>query len=404
MYVNMGPKKHQFRDVDNPYSVKLGYHGLVYNSMNAASVSLMDRMKPFQYLYFIIMHKLKKLIAQDKGRIFHFDVSMVDPKIGLEKTLYYLSNFNIEFYNPLQNAEQPGWSQRGKISGSTDLSTLDQINNYVGLLAAIDQQISEVAGITPQREGQAQPNEAVTNAEANRQMSVVVTEVYFQAHNKLWEEVLNSLVNTAQICYKGKSITKQFILDDLSLATLTLTPDSLSNASFGVFVTDSPKEQFIFDTLQGLSQALLQNDKAKFSDIIKMLEATSTEQLKQQIIQSEKESLQAEQQQFQAQLEAQAQAQQAEQEFQLELQYRDHQNKILLAEIDSFKFQKDQDVDDNGIPDQLEVQKFYADTQLKREKLELDKQKLKVQKEKNETDAELKKKDLSIKSRKKSSS
>src|SRR5690606_16136375 len=137
----------------------------------------------------------------------------------------------------------------------------------------------------------AQPNEAVTNAEANRQMSVVVTEVYFQAHNKLWEEVLNSLVNTAQICYKGKSITKQFILDDLSLATLTLTPDSLSNASFGVFVTDSPKEQFIFDTLQGLSQALLQNDKAKFSDIIKMLEATSTEQLKQQIIQSEKESL-----------------------------------------------------------------------------------------------------------------
>jgi len=133
IYVNMGPKRHQFRDADNPFSVKLGYHGLVYNSMNASSVSMMDRMKPFQYLYFIIMHKLKKLIAQDKGRIFHFDVSMVDPKIGLEKTMYYLSNFNIEFFNPLQNAEAPGWSQRGKVTGSTDLSTLDQINNYVAL-------------------------------------------------------------------------------------------------------------------------------------------------------------------------------------------------------------------------------------------------------------------------------
>jgi len=398
----MGPKQYQFRDLDNPYSVKLGYHGLVYNSMNASSVSMMDRMKPFQYLYFIIMHKLKKLIAQDKGRIFHFDVSMVDPKIGLEKTLYYLSNFNIEFYNPLQNAEQPGWSQRGKVSGSTDLSTLDQINNYVSLLQAIDQQISDVAGVTPQREGQAQANEAVTNAEANRQMSVVVTEVYFQAHNKLWEELLNSLINTAQTCYKNKSLTKQFILDDLSLATLTLNPDSLTNASFGVFVTDSPKEQFIFDSLQSLSQSLIQNDKAKFSDIIKTLEATSTEQLKRQIIQSEKESQQAEQQQFQAQLEAQAQQQQAQQAFELELQARDHANKILLAEIDSFKFQKDQDVDDNGVPDQLEVSKFQADVQLKREKLELEKQKLKLQKSKNESDAELKKKELSIKSRKSS--
>lgn len=108
IYCNMGPKQHQFRDLDNPFSVKLGYHGVVYNSMNASSVSMMDRMKPFQYLYFIIMHKLKKLIAQDKGRVFHFDMSMIDPKLGLEKTLYYLTNLNIDFYNPLQNAEQPG--------------------------------------------------------------------------------------------------------------------------------------------------------------------------------------------------------------------------------------------------------------------------------------------------------
>lgn len=78
----IGPKQLQFRSIDNPYDVKLGYHGLVYSSMNSSPVSLMDRMKPFQYLYFIIMHKLKKLIAQDKGRIFHFDLSMVDPSMG----------------------------------------------------------------------------------------------------------------------------------------------------------------------------------------------------------------------------------------------------------------------------------------------------------------------------------
>jgi len=104
----MGPKEHQFRSLDNPFDVSLGYHGLVYNSMNATSTSLMDRMKPFQYLYFIIMHKLKKLIAQDKGKVFPFDITMVDPKVGLEKTLYYLNTLNLDIYNPLQNTDVQG--------------------------------------------------------------------------------------------------------------------------------------------------------------------------------------------------------------------------------------------------------------------------------------------------------
>lgn len=82
MYAMIGPKEVQFRNTTNPFHVKLGYHGLIYNTMNATPISLMDRMKPFQYLFFVIMHKLKRLIAHDKGKIFHLDSTMVDPKLG----------------------------------------------------------------------------------------------------------------------------------------------------------------------------------------------------------------------------------------------------------------------------------------------------------------------------------
>jgi len=205
----MGPKEYQFRSLDNPYDVKLGYHGLVYNSMNASSTSLMDRMKPFQYLYFIIMHKLKKLIAQDKGKVFPLDITMIDPRMGLEKTLYYLTSLNLDIYNPLQNTDVQGWSQRAKVSNAIDMSVADQVMNYITILNAIDQQISDVAGITRQREGQASPNEAVTNAQSNIQMSGIITEVYFQAHDKLWEHVLNSLLEVAQTCYKQNTAIKQ---------------------------------------------------------------------------------------------------------------------------------------------------------------------------------------------------
>ena len=373
----MGPKQYQFRSLDNPYSVKLGYHGLAYNAMNASPVALMDRMKPFQYLYFIVMHKLKRFIAQDKGKIFHFDTSMVDPKLNWEKTLYYLTEMNIDFFNPLQNAEQAGGYQRGKVTTSTDMSSSEHIANYQRILEAIDLQISDVAGVSRQREGQISPNEAVGNAHANAQLSAVITEIYFQPHNKLWEHILTSLIQVTQTCWKNKSMVKQFVLDDMSLETLELTPDSLINADFGVFLSDSSKDNETFETLKGLTQPLLQNDKAKFSDIITMLKATSTEELEREIRVSEAEMIKQAQAEQKATIEAQQQQQKALQDFELLLQKNDLDSKERIAEIKSFQFQMDQDKDDDGVPDQLEIEKFKVDTALKTRKLDLEEQKIK---------------------------
>lgn len=395
MYCQIGPKKYQFRSIDNPHKVKLGYHGLVYSSMNAEPIALMDRMKPFQYLYFIVMHKLKKLIAQDKGRIFRFDVSMVDEKIGLDKTLYYLTNLGIDFFNPLQNANEPGIHQRGKVESSIDWSVSDKINHYIGVLSALDQQISDVAGVTRQREGQTVPNEAVTNAQMNVQMSAIITDTYFQAHNKLWEGILNSLLEVTQSCWKNKdTITKQFVLDDLSISTLQFTPSSLANSTFGVFVVNSVKEAEVFNTLRQLSMTLLQSDKATFSDIISTLDTTSTQDLKAKIKQSENEANQRIQQQQQAQLESAERLQKQQQDFELLKQQRELDTKIKVAEINSFARQMDQDSDDNGIPDQFEVEKFEKELDLKNRKLDLEEKKL-------ETEKEFKAKELAIKRTKK---
>ena len=377
MYVMIGPKQQQFRSIDDVYSVKLGYHGVVYSAMNAEPISLMDRMKPFQYLYFIVAHKLKKLIAQDKGKIFHFDTTMLDPKLGWEKTLYYLTQMNIDFYNPLQNADVPGWSQRSKIAGSSDMSIGNHIMNYVNLLNAIDFQISDVAGVSRQREGQVGPTEAVTNAQSNIQMSAVITEVYFHTHNKLWERILSSFVQVVQDVYKNKSVTKQFVLDDMSIQTLEISSEDFQNTDLGVFMSNSPKEDQVFEMLKSLSQSLIQNDKAKFSDMIKTLKSNSIEELESYIIQSEQEAIQLQQQQMQQQAEIQSQLQQSEQAFELELQARELESKERIAAMDTFKFLQDQDSDDNGIPDQFEIDKFKAEIDLKRRKLDLEEYKAK---------------------------
>jgi hypothetical protein len=380
-YCCIQPKRHAYFSIDHPNKTKLGYHGVIYNNMNAESVSIMDRMRPYQMLYFIVMHKMKKLVAQDRGKILHLDTSMIPADIGHEKTMYYLQELNIDLYNPLENIEVPGGYQRGgKVTQTSDWSNMQYILSYVQLLNYLDGMIGDSAGVTRQREGQSSPDEAVRNVQSDLTQSAVVTEIFFNIHNKLWEDVLNSLLSTARRFYKdSKQSHIQYILDDLSLETLSLSEDDLEDSDIGVFATSSIQENDIFNTLKSLSQALLQNDKANMSHIIDILESNSLAELKKDIKQFEKETAEKEQAAYDNQMKQQQDAQAYARETMMMKEKEITDRELKKAEIDVFKFQKDLDVDNDGIPDFIEVQK------------------LKLQQETNEKDRILKEKELNMK-------
>lgn len=261
------------------------------------------------------MHKLKKLIAQDQGKVFHFDITMVDPGIGVEKTMYYIKEMGIDFYNPLHNAELAGSHQRGKIADATDMSNMQFIANYIQILDALDSQISDVAGITRQREGFVGAHEAVTNAQQNILQSSTITEaIYFAPHYNLWESVLNSLVLCATEAWRKNRVLRQLVLDDGTNALLDIEPGEFDNADFGVFITNGKAENELFETLKSLAQPLLQNDKATFSDIISIFKATSAAELEQKIKASEENAYQRQMEQIQASQEAQREQIQAQQQ------------------------------------------------------------------------------------------
>lgn len=398
IYCCIGPKEYQYRSVDNPHKVKLGYHGVIYSNTNAEPISLVERMKPFQYLYFIIAHKLKRLIARDKGQTYHFDMSMIPEQLGLEKTIYYLEEMDINFINPLMNAEAPGAYQRGIITGSTSRSNMQFIIHYIDLLRAIDEQINDVAGISAQREGQTSPNQAVTNAQQDIIMSTTVTEAtYFKPHDMLWENILNSLVQCAQVAWANKSIVKQYVLDDMSIETLEVPSESLVNADIAVFVSNSPKDSELFNDLRALAQPLLQNDKAKFSDIIKLLKATSIRELEMDIKASEEDMQKQQLEQIRAQQEAQKQAQeqlilmkQMDAETQSKLQAQKDEAALTREMIKAMSWAKDPDINDNQVPDILEVEKFKEELRFKKEELKQQKEENKKDREHEEKIAKLK--------------
>ncbi len=370
VYVGIRPKPYQLRDPDNPFKVKLGYHGLIYNSMNAPTISPMDRMKPFQYLYFIIMHKMKEIIAKDMPPLTMIDMSMIPKTLTNEQWLYYYKQ-GLGFYDPNQNNEGNPQQMSGQKGPAFEVqrSVMNHVSAYIEILAWIDNQINEVAGVTKQREGQTSANEAVTNAQQNITQSSHITETLFSSHNILWEDILTSLIETAQFAYKDEPKKIPLILDDLSRQVLELDTDEFPLAKLGVFITDNPSDYENLAFLRQQSLSFIQNG-SRVSDVAKILRATSMEALEREFKAIEDLRDKAAQAQQQAELEN------AEKLKQMEIDAREDEQAHELEVVDRkgyWDIQKSQltalGIDEGGNEDSIIKQ---ADLAIKQAKAQAD--------------------------------
>ena len=404
VYVNIRPKPNQYKDLDNLYSCKLGYIGVAYNNLNSRSVSVIDRIKPYQYMYNIIMYRLEMDLASDKGKKFLADINQIPSDLGMDmqKWMYYFDAMGIAWVNPHEEGN------RGKPHSfnqwqAVDLSMAQTVNQKIQLLEYLEIQSGEVAGVTKQREGQIGPREGLGTSQQAIVQSSHITEDLFHTHNNVKKAVLESLVETAKVAWgdnteqsaKKKSKKIQYVLDDMSVSMLSIDPDLFTNSSYGIFVSDSGKDQETFMVLRQLAQAALQNQRAELSDVIKMFSTNSTSELKTILEKAESQRKAEEQQMQQMQQESQeriAQAQQEQEQEKMMLdKYKtdeDNATKLEIARMKEVGQQRALDLNRNKIPDIMEVEKFRQEAENKRDKIELEKEKL-----------DIKRRELDIKSR-----
>lgn len=372
IYTDIRPIPYQFVDPENPYEQPLRYKGVIYDNTNAAPISVMERMRPFQMLYLVVMHKLKKLIARDRGMIMPVDLSKLDKDMSLEEQMYYLDELDVYFYNSLANAEEPGAAQRSGIDSPVSRSTSNQIIQYINILNYLDEQIGEVAGVTRAREGQTSPYEAVTNAQQSIMQSSNITEILFDTHIKFWEKVLNDAIDLAVRIADREGGSYSTMDSNYRRNYMTIQPGEFQNARFGLFVTSDPRSAKEFNEIKQLIPTILQRDKGKLSHVIKMVrQKTSIEDLIRDIEkfesymeQQEQAQMQAQQQQVQMQIDAAERQDAANKAFEARENQLDRESNERIAEVRASVMKQGQDVNENMIPDTIEREKLKQDMQM----------------------------------------
>lgn len=407
IYVNMRPRVIQYNRLSNPSKCHFGIIGSIYNLNESRPFSLVDMMKQYNYLYDAIHDRLNKLMAKNWGKILRLDLARVPKGWDIEKWIYYAKANGLAVEDSFKEGNIG--AATGKLAGALnnassgviDAEFGNSIQQQINLLEFIKLEMSEVAGITRQREGQVSNRETVGGVERATLQSSHITEWLFVIHDDVKKRALECFLETAKIAFKGRSKKFSYILSDGSERIADIDGDEFAEADYGLVVDNSRGAQELDQKLDMLAQAALQNQTLSFSTIMKLYNSSSLAE-KQRLVERDEQLIQERiSQSQQQQLEAQQQiAQMESQQRQAELQQkeqaniRDNETKILIAQM-----QKEDKNDGIKEPEFSEEAKANLLEKIREfdERLKLDKDKMKLDERKHRDDIALKRKTMNEK-------
>lgn len=395
IYVGMRPCIVQHNTVSNPSRCHAGIIGTIYNLNESKPFSLVDMMKPYNYLYDAISAKLVDLIATNWGKILEMDLALKPKDWQVDKWMYF-ARVNKILIKDSFNEGAKG-AATGKLAGGLnnaskgyiDADWGNSIQNYIAILQSVKEAMSDIVGINRQREGNTYNRETVGGIERAVLQSSYITDWLFQKHDDTKRRVLNAFLEYCSAALRGRSIKFQYILPDYSRKMMEIDGTKFSESSYGLLVDNSEDTQKLNSSLDALAQAALQN-QYRLSSIIKMYSSASIAEKTREIERTEREMQEQAQQAQQAQMQAKQQEAQIEQQTEMmklqhqdTLNQRDNETKIKVAEINS-----------RAEYMRLGIYAEENDEQLVHEKLDIEREKLAQQIK--EFDQELRMKDKEL--------
>ena len=391
IFVNVRPRPVQYNSLSNPSRCHFGIVGQIYNLNDDKPFSMVDMMKPDAYLYDVIHERLNHLLSINWGKLAKVDLSLIPKGWTFDKWMYYarvngiaiIDSFNEGDYGA--GAGKLAGAMNNNSNGVIDAELGDSIQQYINLLEYIKSDLSDISGISKQREGQISNRETVGGVERATLQSSHITEWLFQMHDDVRKRTLECFLETAKIAYKGRTKKFQYIMSDNSIKILDIDGNDFSEADYGLVVDGSNRIADLQNKIETLAQAAMQNGMLNFSTMLKLWNSCSLAE-KQRMVEKDETQIRQQQQQMQEQqLQqqqqiAQMQIEQKNAQMQLEndMNDRDNQTRIIVAEIAAQA--KVNDADGDGIDVDGNKEELMEKMRQFDEKLKLEREKMKQQK------------------------
>ena len=381
VYINMRPKPIQYMRLNNPSECHAGIIGQIYNTNQSKPVSLVDRMKPYQYMFDAVKDRLSKTIAKNYGKILELDKARMPAGWDYQKWLYFIEQDNISVVDSFKEGTKG--AATGKMAGNfntsgrpLDLEVGNSIQLYIGLLDYLKDEMFEISGVSKQRQGQVDNRETVGGVERAISSSSHSTEELFMVHDNVRKRCLIALLETAKIALKGSNKKLQYITDDKVMTMLNVDGDEFAEMDYDIMVDNDMGDMELKQKLEQLAHAGLQNQMLSFSTVMKIFTDSSLTSVMRRIEQDETKMLQNKQKESEyqsKQIQDQIQSQERMDQMRLQLDdlknQRDNDTKIQVSSIGK---EGDYTEDDNSDFEKIQLQRDKLEQDFKLKMKDLD--------------------------------
>jgi len=401
--------------------------GLTHEVKNTEAKSLVDLMKPFQVIYNVCMNQLFKLLEKEIGKVYLTSIRHIPvPKDGdaqdaLDMWELEARNRGVVFIDDSpENLKAPSSFNQFR---DIDLTRTQEIQSRYTLAQQMKNECWELIGMSKQRMGSISASESATGTNAALTQSYSQTEPLFVAHEYVLGQLYQAVIDASlYVESKKPQSTISYITSKGESAFVEVNGTDLRFRDLKVFATNRPEDKKMFEEIRQLSQAVIQNGGSLY-DIIELYSTDSVRQMKkvfktlkdrQEQMQDQQQQMQQQQQQAQ-QEQAQAQLAQQQQQHEEQIAHDDYQKqldrlskeKIAIISATGYGNVAAEDVDQNAVPDVLEMSKLsheqekaakdyqlkMQDIQLKNkqsnDKMALEREKLQVARENQKNDLEI---------------
>lgn len=368
IYLDIKPCEFQFKGDSNIYGAKLPVCGQIFNNRNADSMSLVDLMKPHQIGYNVAMNQLYEIMQREIGRFMLFDINFIPSgkdwggERNFEKIMLVARQLGIAPVDASPaNTKQSSFSHFQEI----DLDESARMISRTKIAEFFESRALAQVGITPQRLGTTAASESATGVEQAVNQSYAQTESYFTNFSNYKRRCMQMNLEIAQYTQsKEQDVSFMYTGSDLTRGFIQVAGTDLLLSEFGIYVVNS---QEVIRQLDMLRQLFTENNTSGATpvDLATIIMSNSPSEIKAQLKTSyekaqqiQQSQVQGEQQSQQQQLQAQAEEADKDRQFQADQKELDRANARYLAEVTALGRAKNQDMNQDGIPDPLEVQEF----------------------------------------------
>lgn len=296
VYTDMRPRPIQYNKISDPGYNTPGIVGRIYNTNDQQAVCLMDRAKPFNYIFDGCFHRLMEMYSKFFGPILEIDKAKIPEGWDITKTMYFARKAGILVIDSFKEGKK-GMST-GKLAGAVGNTSGKLYNGEIGdyvreninMMEWCKAQMDEVIGVPKQRLGNVEKRETVGGVDTAIRQGNYVTAMLYKTHDEVKKEALTLLLETAKIAMRGNKLKLAHIGDDYSNQISEMDGDEISEEDYGLDVSNDSDNAALEQNLQQLAQSALQSQMLSFSTIMKVFTSPSLVEIQRLIEKDERQT------------------------------------------------------------------------------------------------------------------